>query len=94
MERALRNEMNREINRIKATQKAYEYNHYGKSVKFLEFEDWFQWTIEKIKSRGAQVDIICEIVFITWPGQDVTAFCMVDFENEYQVYRKGRRATP
>lgn len=84
----------RELSRVKATQKAYEYHHYGRSVKFLEFEDWFNWTINKIRSRGAKVEVICKVVFITWPGQDVTAFCMVDFENEYKnVYKKGRRAT-
>lgn len=82
------------FNQTKAAQKAYEYRHYGRPVKFLEFDDWFNWTIEKIKSRGAQVDIICEIVFITWPGKKVTGFSMLDFEDDYKnVYRKGKRAT-
>lgn len=83
-----------QFNQTKAAQKAYEYRHYGRTVKFLDFEDWFDWTIEKIKSRGAKVEIICEIVFITWPGQPVTGFSKLDFEDEYKnVYRKGRRAT-
>lgn len=82
------------FNQTKASQKAYEYRHYGRHVRFLEFEDWFNWTVEKIKSRGAKVEIICEVVFITWPGQPITAFCMVEFEEEYKnVYKKGKRAT-
>ncbi|MDM7918844.1 MAG: hypothetical protein QUS12_06715 [Methanosarcina sp.] len=82
------------FNQTKAAQKAYEYRHYGRTPKFLEFEDWFNWTISKIRSKGAKVEIICEVVFITWPGQDLTAFTMIDFENEYKnVYRKGRRVT-
>jgi hypothetical protein len=82
------------FNQTKAAQKAWQYRHYGRHVKFLEFEDWFNWTIEKIKSRGAKVDIVCEIVFIKWPGQDVTGFSMLDFEDEYKnVYLKGRRTT-
>lgn len=83
----------REEARIKATQKAWVYRKYGRPVKFLDFDTWFNWTINKIRSQGAKVEIICKVVFITWPGQDVTAFCMVDFENDYEVYRKGRRAT-
>lgn len=81
------------FNQTKAAQKAYEYRHYGRPVNFLNFDAWFDWTVNKIRSRGAKVEIISKVIFITWPGQDMTAFCMVDFENEYQVYRKGRRAT-
>ncbi|KKG49242.1 hypothetical protein [Methanosarcina mazei] len=82
------------FNQTKATQKAWQYRHYGRDVKYLDFEDWFNWTVEKIKSRGAKVEIICEIVFITWPGQPVTGFSKLDFEDEYKnVYRKGKRAT-
>lgn len=83
-----------QLNQTKATQKAWQYRHYGRDVKFMEFPEWFQWTVNRIRSRGAKVEIICKVVFITWPGQDVTAFCMVDFENDYKNnYRKGRRAT-
>jgi len=83
-----------QFNQTKAAQKAWQYRHYGRDVKFLNFEDWFNWTISKIKSRGAKVEIVCKVVFITWSGQDVTAFCMVDFEEEYKnIYRKGKRAT-
>lgn len=91
--------MMREQARVIATQHKYWKTHGGQigarnPVKFLNFEDWFNWTIDKIKSRGAQVEIICEIVFITWPGQPVTGFSKLDFEDEYKnVYRKGRRAT-
>ena len=83
----------RELSRIKATQKAYEYRHYGKTAKFLNFDDWFNWTVNKIRSKGAKVEIVCKVVFITWPGQDLTAFTMLDFATEYQVYRMGRRVT-
>jgi len=83
----------RELSRIKATQKAYEYRHHGRPVKFLNFDDWFNWTINKIRSRGAKVEIFGEIVFITWPGQKVTGFSMLDFEEDYKnVYLKGKRA--
>lgn len=81
-----------QFNQTKAAQKAWQYRHYGRPVKFLEFNDWFTWTINKMKSQGAKVEIICKVVFITWPGQSVKAFCMVEFEEEYKnVYRKGRR---
>lgn len=84
----------RELSRIKATQKAYEYRHYGKTVKFLNFDAWFDWTVNKIRSQGAEVEIICECVFITWPGQPVVCFSKLEFEAEYKnVYRKGKRAT-
>ena len=84
----------RELARIKATQKAYEYRHYGKPVNYLDFEDWFNWTVEKIRSKGAKVDIICEIVFITWPRQPVTGFSKLDFKDEYEnVYKRSRRTT-
>lgn len=83
-----------QFNQTKAAQKAYEYRHYGRSPKFLEFEDWFEWTVNKIRSQGAKVEIICEVVFIKWPGQSMTAFCKMEFEDEYKnVYRKGKRAT-
>lgn len=82
------------FNQTKAAQKAYEYRHYGRPVKPLNFDTWFDWTVNKIRSQGAKVDIICEVVFIQWPGQNITAFTMIDFENEYEnVYKKGRRAT-
>ena len=82
------------FNQTKASQKAWQYRHYGRDIKFLNFEDWFNWTVEKIRSRGAKVDIICEVVFITWPGQPVTGFSKLDFEHEYEnVYKKGKRAT-
>ncbi len=82
------------FNQTKAAQKAWQYRHYGRDVKFLNFEDWFTWTTEKIRSRGAKVEIICKIVFITWPGQPVTSFSMLDFKAEYEnVYKKGKRAT-
>lgn len=94
MERALKIGMDRELARIKATQYRQAISRYGRPVKPLNFEDWFDWTVEKIRSRGAKVDIICEIVFITWPGQPVTGFSKLDFEKEYKtVYLKGKRAT-
>lgn len=84
----------RELARIKATQKSWEYKKYGRPVKFLKFDDWFTWTINKIRSKGAAVEMIEQIVFITWPGQKVTGFSMLDFEDEYEnVYLKGRRLT-
>jgi hypothetical protein len=82
------------FNQTKAAQKAWEYRHYGKPVKYMEFEDWFAWTLNKITSNGAKVGIQNERVFIKWPGQQVVSFPVQEFETEYwSVYRGQKRAT-
>ena len=60
----------------------------------LNFEDWFTWTTEKMKSQNAKVEIFGEIVFITWPGQKVVGFSILEFMDEYKTkYLKNQKVT-
>ena len=68
------------------------FNKYSSPVKFLNFENWFTWTTEKMTSKGAKVEIFGEIVFITWPGQKVVGFSILEFLDEYKTkYLRQKR---
>lgn len=77
----------REEARIKATQKAYEYNHYGRQPQKqtpVSFEQWFLQGIRKYEAKGAEFELMLGMVKIMWPGQVSMLRTIADFEREYQ----------
>lgn len=77
----------RELARIKATQKAYEYRHHGKPFrsKPVSFEQWFLQGIRHYEAKGAEFELLPGLVKIMWPGQLAMLRTVADFEREYET---------
>jgi hypothetical protein len=77
----------RELARIKATQKAYEYRHYGRPFrsKPVSFKQWFLQGIRKYEAKGAEFELLPGLVKIMWPGQPAMLRTIEDFEREYET---------
>jgi hypothetical protein len=78
----------RELARIKATQKAWEYRHYGRPTQRPEpvsFEEWFLLGIRKYEAKGAEFELIeTGMVKITWSGKPAILRTIEDFHREWQ----------
>jgi hypothetical protein len=77
----------RELARIKATQKRYEYAHYGRPTQKQEpvsFEEWFLRGIRKYEAKGAEFDFLeTGLIRIKWPGKVPMLRTVNDFKKEY-----------
>jgi hypothetical protein len=71
---------------IKASQKAYEYRHHGRSFRteVPNFEQWFLAGIRKYEEMGAEFELIeTGMVKIRWPGKTAILRTVEDFRAEY-----------
>lgn len=77
----------REIARIKATQKAYEIRHHGRTfrTKIPAFSEWFLAGIRKYEAKGAEFELLPGMVKIVWPGKVPMLRTVEDFEREYEA---------
>jgi len=76
----------REEARIKATQKAWEYRHYGKHAKkeIPSFEEWFLAGVRNFEAKGADFDLIeTGMVRIKWPRRVPMLRTVESFREEY-----------
>jgi len=75
----------REEARIKATQKAWEYRHYGKHAQkeVPEFADWFLNGVRKYEAKGVEFDFLTDgLVRMTKNGKSVLR-AVQNFRDEY-----------
>jgi len=76
--------MTRHLAQIKATQKAYEYKHYGRPIKKLSFEKWFLAGVRRQEQKGAEFTLYSNgLVKIEWPRRTPILRTIEDFEREY-----------
>ena len=79
----------RELARIKATQKAWEYRKYGRSMKKPEpmcFSEWLRAGIEHYhKECGFSFELVTpSLMRIKRPGQDSLLRTAASFREEYE----------
>jgi hypothetical protein len=75
----------RELARIKATQKAYEYRHHWRPTqKPLSFSQWFLQGIRQFEAKGAEFKLLPGMVKIVWSGKTAILRTKEDFEGEYE----------
>ena len=78
----------RELARIKAVQKHYEYAHYGRPTQrptHVSFDQWFLQGIRKYEEKGAEFELLPGMVKIMWPGKVPLLRTVDDFRREYQT---------
>jgi hypothetical protein len=78
----------RELARIKAVQKHYEYAHYGRQAQGatpVSFDQWFLHGIRRYEAKGAEFELLPGIVKICWPGKVPMLRTVDDFKREYQT---------
>lgn len=77
----------RELARIKATQKAWEYRHYGRPFRTqpVSFEQWFLQGVRRYEAKGAEFELLPGMVKIQWPGKVPMLRTVEDFRREYQT---------
>jgi hypothetical protein len=86
----------RELARIKATQKAYEYRHHGRPFRTqpISFEQWFLNGVRRYEAKGADFELIeTGMVKIQWPGKVAILRTVEDFKREYQKEYLGQELT-
>jgi len=78
----------REIARIKATQKAWEYRKYGRPMKKAEpmsFKDWLQAGINEYQKKGFSFELVNPSTMkITRPDDSSFLRSGEDFREEYE----------
>jgi hypothetical protein len=78
----------RELARIKATQKAYEYRHYGRPThrpEPLKFKEWLLQGIEHYKQQGFKFELVTNsMMWISKPGQNSMLITAENFREEYE----------
>jgi len=78
----------RELARIKAVKKHYEYAHYGRPTQRptpVSFDQWFLQGIRKYEAKGAEFELIeSGMVKIQWPGKVAMLGTVKDFRREYE----------
>jgi hypothetical protein len=79
--------MTRELARIKASQKAYEYRHHGRKFRTepISFQEWFLHGVRRYEAKGAEFELLPGMVKICWPGQVPMLRTVDDFRREYQT---------
>ncbi|HEY5535393.1 MAG TPA: hypothetical protein VIL99_10735 [Ignavibacteria bacterium] len=78
----------RELARIKAVQKHYEYAHYGRPTQRptpVSFDQWFLQGIRKYEAKSAEFELMPGMVKICWPGKVPMLRTVEDFEREYKT---------
>jgi hypothetical protein len=78
----------RELARIKAVQKYYEYAHYGRPTQRptpVSFDQWFLQGIRRYEAKGAEFELLPGMVKIMWPGKVAMLRTVEDFHREYQT---------
>lgn len=74
----------RNLSLIKAQQKAWEYRHYGRQMKVLDFEGWFREQLNHFEEIGAEVEFAGQVMFVKYPGASkFGAFTRDEFYEEY-----------
>lgn len=77
----------RELSRIKATQKAYEYRHHGRPFRTqaISFEEWFLTGVRKFEANGAEFELLEPgMIKITWPGRTPILRTVEDLHREFE----------
>ena len=77
----------RELARIKATQKAWEYRKYGRPTQRptpLSFPQWFLQGIRNFEGKGAEFELLPGMVKITWPSKTAVLRTIEDLNREYE----------
>jgi hypothetical protein len=78
----------RELARIKAVQKHYEYAHYGRPTQRptpVNSDQWFLQGIRRYEAKGAEFELLPGMVKIMWPGKVAILRTVEDFHREYQT---------
>ena len=78
----------RELARIKAVKKHYEYAHYGRPTQRptpVSFDQCFLQGIRRFESKGAEFELLPGMVKISWPGKVPMLRTVDDFRREYQT---------
>lgn len=77
-----------ELARIKATQKAWEYRHYGRPThrpEPMSFQEWLLQGIEHYKKEGFSFELLTpSLMKISRPGQDSILRTCENFKEEYE----------
>ncbi len=78
----------RELARIKATQKAWEYRHHGRPIKKPEpmsFKEWLLDGINKYQKEGFVFELLTpSLMRIKRPGQTSLLRTCANFREEYE----------
>jgi hypothetical protein len=78
----------RELERIKATQKAWEYKKHGRPMRKAEpfsFKDWYMQGIEHYKKQGFVFEQVDRYTLkIIPPGKPAFLRTGADFKDEYE----------
>jgi hypothetical protein len=77
----------RELARIKATQKAWEYRKYGRPTQRPEpvsFDQWFLQGIRNFEAKGTEFELLPGMIKITWPGKTPMLRTLNDIKREYE----------
>lgn len=78
----------RELARIKATQKAWEYRKYGRPMKKpepMEFKEWLLQGIEHYKKEGFTFELLTpSLMRIHRPGQNSILRTCENFREEFE----------
>ncbi|PAV13568.1 hypothetical protein ASJ81_17350 [Methanosarcina spelaei] len=89
----LKGELNRELNRIKATQYRQRISRYGRKAVYalepkepLKFKPWFLQGIEYYqKEKGFTFEVLCPgLLRVKRPGQTTLLRTYKDFVREYK----------
>lgn len=76
----------RELARIKATQKAYEYRHHGKPAAPrvpLNFDEWVLKGVRRVQEAGAEIELFPDHLKIMWEGRPSVYRSREDLRDEY-----------
>ena len=76
----------KELARIKATQKAYEIRHHGRTFRTepVSFDQWFLQGMRRFESKGAEFELLPGMVKICWPGKVPMLRTVEDLKREYE----------
>lgn len=82
--------LSRELARIKAVQKHYEYTTHGRPFRsqpanYLKFKEWLQNCINHYQSQGAKFERTDEGILIIWGGRKPVYRSFKDLEEEYNT---------
>lgn len=76
----------RELARVKATQKRYEYAHYGRPQATrspLNFGRWVLNGVRRVQEAGAEIELFPDHIKIMWAGRPSVYRSREDLRDEY-----------
>ena len=76
----------RQLAQIKASQRAYEIRHHGRTFRTepISFDQWFLQGMKRFESKGAEFELLPGMVKIQWPGKVPMLRTIDDFQREYE----------